>query len=119
MELKDLKPNDLVLFTLSDGGGMHKGIFKQTDKFGHPIFVLTDMGYENQCFDKTLFNLVDLVSRPAISNEYQYIKECIADDKIRRLKLQIELIEEQIERLRKNDFVPSLDDVLNFIDPYD
>ena len=119
MELKDLKPNDLVSFTLGDGKKLHKGIFKQTDKFGHPMFVITDMGCENQCFDKTLFNLVDLVSRPAITDNYEYIKECIADNKIRELELQIELREEQIERLRKGDFVPSFDDVFNFIDPYD
>ena len=119
MELKDLKQNDLVSFTLGNGGKLHRGIFKQTDKIGHPMFVLTDMGYENQCFDKTLFNLIDLVSRPAISNEYQFIKECITDDKISRLKLEIELREEQIERLKKGDFIPSFDDVLNFIDPYD
>ena len=119
MELKDLKQNDLVSFTLGDGEKLHKGIFKQTDEFGHPMFVLTDMGYENQCFDKTLFNLIDLVSRPAITDNYEYIKECIADNKIRELKLQIELREEQIERLRKGDFVPSLDDVFSFIDPYD
>ena len=118
MELKELKPNDLVSFTLGDEK-MHKGIFKQTDKFGHPMFVLTDMGYENQCFDKTLFNLVDLVSRPAIEGDYGYIKECIAYNKIKELELQIELREESIERLRKGDFVPSLDDVFNFIDPYD
>ena len=49
MELKDLKQNDLVSFTLGDKK-LHKGIFKQTDVFGHPMFVLTDMGYENQCF---------------------------------------------------------------------
>lgn len=118
MELKDLKPNDFVSFTLCDKK-LHKGIFKQTDEFGHPIFVLTDMGYENQCFDKTLFNLVDLVLRPAISDEYQYIKECIADNKISELKLQIELREDLIKRLEKGDFVPSLDDVFHFIDPYD
>lgn len=119
MELKDLKQNDLVSFTLGDGKKLYKGIFKQTNELGHPMFVLTDMGYENQCIDKTLFNLIGLVSRPAITDNYEYIKECIADDKIRRLKLQIELREEQIERLRKGDFVPSLDDVFNFIDPYD
>ena len=32
MELKDLKPNDLVSFTLGDVEKLHKGIFKQTDK---------------------------------------------------------------------------------------
>lgn len=117
MELKDLKPNDLVSFKF--GKDLHKGIFSHVSSQGNPVFVFTDMGYENQCFDKTLFNLVDLLSRPAISNEYQYIKGCIADDKIRRLKLQIELAEEQIERLRKGDFVPSFDDVFDFIDPYD
>jgi len=119
MELKDLKQNDLVSFTLGNDKKLHKGIFKQTDKFGHPMFTLTDMGYENQCFDKTLFNLIGLVLRPAIRDNYEYIKECIADDKIGELELQIELREEQIERLRKGDFVPSLDDVFSFIDPYD
>jgi hypothetical protein len=117
MELKDLKPNDLVSFRF--GGDLHKGIFSHVSSRGNPVFVFTDMGYENQCFDKTLFNLVDLVSRPAITDNYEYIKECIADNKIRELELQIELREEQIERLRKGDFVPSFDDVFNFIDPYD
>ena len=115
MELKDLKQNDLVSFTFC--GRNVKGIFDKVDKNNRPVFILTDMGYESQFFE-TIEN-IELIQRPAISVEYQYIKECIADDKIRRLKLQIELIEEQIERLRKGDFVPSLDDVFNFIDPYD
>lgn len=112
MELKDLKPNDLVSFTLGDGK-MHKGIFKQTDEFGHPMFVLTDMGYENQCFDKTLFNLVDLVSRPAIEEDYDYIKECLREK-------ELEYIDEKIETLKqkkkdiKRSFLPTLNDVLNY-----
>ena len=115
MELKDLKHNDLVHFTFN--GLNVKGIFDKVENNNRPIFILTDMGYENQSFE-TIEN-IELIQRPAISDEYQYIKECIADDKIRRLKLQIELREEQIERLRKGDFVPSLNDVFNFTDPYD
>lgn len=115
MELKDLKKNDLVKFTFYKGNV--KGIFDHLDESGHPVFVITDMGIENQSFDA--IDNIDIIARPAIVDEYSYIKECIADNKIREIKLQIELREEQIERLRKGDFVPSLDDVFNFIDPYD
>ena len=112
MELKDLKQNDLVSFTLGDKK-LHKGIFKQTDEFGHPMFVLTDMGYENQCFDKTLFNLVDLVSRPAITYDYDYIKECLMEKELEHIDERIEMLERKKQDI-KMDFLPTLNDVLNY-----
>lgn len=112
MELKELKPNDLVSFTLGDEK-MHKGIFKQTDKFGHPMFVLTDMGYENQCFDKTLFNLIDLVSRPAIEKDYDYIKDCLMEKELEYIDEYIEMLKRKKKDIKK-DFTPMLNDVLNY-----
>ena len=114
MELKELKQNDLVSFTLGDGK-LHKGIFKQTDNFGHPMFVLTDMGYENQCFDKTLFNLVDLVSRPAITDNYDYVKERLVENRICDIDEEIEMLKQEKKAIRRN-FVPRLNDVLNYQD---
>lgn len=114
MELKDLKPNDIVSFTLGDKK-LHKGIFKQTDEFGHPMFVLTDMGYENQCFDKTLFNLVDLVSRPAITYDYDYIKECLREKELEHIDEQIEMLKQKKQDIKRG-FLPTLKDVLNYIE---
>jgi hypothetical protein len=113
MELKDLKQNDLVSFTLGDGKKLHKGIFKQTDEFGHPMFILTDMGYENQCFDKTLFNLVDLVSRPAIEDDYDYIKEHLREKELEYIDGKIEMLEQKKEEIQR-DYIPTLYDVLNY-----
>jgi len=111
MELKDLKPNDLVSFRF--GGDLHKGIFSHVSSRGNPVFVFTDMGYENQCFDKTLFNLVDLVSRPAIEEDYDYIKERLREEEIEAINNQIEMLERKKEYIKK-DFLPTLNDVLNY-----
>lgn len=112
MELKDLKPNDLVSFTLGDKK-LHKGIFKRTDEFGHPMFVITDMGYENQCFDKTLFNLVDLVSRPAIDGDYYCIKEFLREEELESIDNEIEMLKRKKEEIKRS-FLPTLNDVLNY-----
>lgn len=112
MELKDLKPNDLVSFTLGDKK-IHKGIFKQTDEWGYSMFVLTDMWYENQCFDDTLFNLVDLLSRPAITDNYDYIKERLKENRLNDIDEEIEMLKQEKKAIRRN-FVPRLNDVLNY-----
>lgn len=111
MELKDLKPNDLVSFKF--GKDLHKGIFSHVDSQGNPVFVFTDMGYENQCFDKTLFNLVDLVSRPAIEDDYDYIKECLREKELEYIDKRIEMLERKKENIKRS-FLPTLNDVLNY-----
>lgn len=111
MELKDLKPNDLVSFKF--GKDLHKGIFSHVSNQGNPVFVFTDMGYENQCFDKTLFNLVDLVSRPAIEADYDYIKEYLREKELEYMDEKIEMLKRQKEDIKRN-FLPTLNDVLNY-----
>ena len=111
MELKDLKPNDLVSFKF--GKDLHKGIFSHVSNQGNPVFVFTDMGYENQCFDKTLFNLVDLVSRPAIEEDYDYIKECLREKELEYIDNKIKMLERQKESIKRS-FLPTLNDVLNY-----
>ena len=111
MELKDLKPNDLVSFRF--GGDLHKGIFSHVSSRGNPVFVFTDMGYENQCFDKTLFNLVDLVSRPAIEENYDYIKECLREKELEYIDEKIETLKQKKEDIKRS-FLPTLNDVLNY-----
>lgn len=111
MELKDLKPNDLVSFKF--GKDLHKGIFSHVSSQGNPVFVFTDMGYENQCFDKTLFNLVDLVSRPAIEEGYDYIKECLREEELEYIDNEIKMLERKKEYIER-EFLPTLNDVLNY-----
>lgn len=114
MQIKDLKKNDLVIFSFH--GKNVKGIFDKIDKFGHPVFFITDMGYENQAFQD--IDNIDVLERPVI-NDYSYVKECIAEDKIRLLKLRIDLAKENIKKFKSGDFVPFINDVINFVDPYD
>lgn len=111
MELKDKKPNDLISFKF--GKDLHKGIFSHVSSQGNPVFVYTDMGYENQCFDKTLFNLVDLVSRPAIEEDYDYIKECLREKELEYIDEKIEMLERKKEDIKRG-FLPTLNDVLNY-----
>lgn len=111
MELKDLKQNDLVSFKF--GNDLHKGIFSHVDSQGNPVFVFTDMRVENQCFDKALFNLVDLVSRPAIDGDYYCIKECLREEELENIDDKIEMLKRQKEEIKRS-FLPTLNDVLNY-----
>ena len=111
MELKDLKPSDLVSFKF--GIDLHRGIFSHVDSQGNPVFVLTDMRYENQCFDKTLFNSVDLVSRPAIEEDYDYIKEYLREKELEYIDEKIKMLERKKDDIKKS-FLPTLNDVLNY-----
>ena len=111
MEFKDLKPNDLVSFEF--GKDLHKGIFSHVSNQGNPVFVFTDMGYENQCFDKTLFNLVDLVSRPAIDGDYYCVKEFLREKELESIDNEIEMLKRKKEDIKKS-FLPTLNDVLNY-----
>lgn len=120
MELKDLKQNDLVSFRFGYDKNLHKGIFKDIRNNGNPIFVLTDMGYENQEFDKNLFKLDDLLRRPAITGSYYDIKENLFDRKGCELEEQIEELQRKLDELQYqkakkcDEFVPPLNDVLNY-----
>ena len=122
MELKDLKQKDLVSFRFSGDKKLHRGIFKELRNNGNPIFVLTDMGYENQEFDKNLFELDDLLRRPAIEGCYYDIKENLFDRKGCELEEQIEELQRKLDELQYqkekkcDEFVPSLNDVLNYQD---
>jgi len=113
MELKDLKPNDLVSFRFGSGKKLNRGIFKELRNNGNPIFFLTDMGYENQEFNKNLFNLGDLLQRPAIDDDYNYIKECLWEEKLEDINKQIKLLEREKESIKRS-FLPTLNDVLNY-----
>ena len=112
MELKDLKPNDLVEFNFGSNALVVKGIFDEMNN-GNPIFKITSLGYERHVFDKKLVRNINILLRPAITDDYDYIKERLREEKIKDINEQIKKLERKKEYIKK-DFLPTLDDVLNY-----
>ena len=114
MELKDLKPNDLVEFNFGSNSLVVKGIFDEMNN-GNPVFKITSLGYERQVFDKKLVRNINILLRPAITDDYDYIKERLKENRISDIDEKIEMLKQEKKAIRRN-FVPRLNDVLNYQD---
>ena len=114
MELKDLKPNDLVEFNLGSNALVVKGIFDRIYN-GNPIFKITSLGHKRQSFDKKLVRNINILLRPAIKDNYDYIKERLKENRLNDIDEKIEMLKQEKKAIRK-EFVPSLNDVLNYIE---
>jgi hypothetical protein len=112
MELKDLKQNDLVEFNFGSNCLVVKGIFDGTDN-DNIVFKITSLGYERQVFDKKLVRNINILQRPAIEEDYDYIKECLREKEIEYIDKKIEILERKKEDIKRN-FLPTLNDVLNY-----
>ena len=114
MELKDLKPNDLVEFNFGSNALVVKGIFDEMNN-DNPIFKITSLGYERQGFDKKLVRNINILLRPAITDNYDYIKERLKEKRLNDIDEKIEMLKQEKKAIRRN-FVPRLNDVLNYQD---
>ena len=94
MELKDLIQNDLVEFNFGSNALVVKGIFDEIYN-GNPVFKITSLGGEKQAFDKELVRNINILLRPAITYDYDYIKDCLREK-------ELEYIDEKIEMLKNN-----------------
>ena len=112
MELKDLKQNDLVEFNFGSNALVVKGIFDKMYN-DNPVFKITSLGHERQVFDKKLVRNINILLRPAIEEDYDYIKECLWEEKIEEINKQIKLLKQEKEDLERG-FLPTLNDVLNY-----
>jgi len=112
MELKELKPNDLVEFNFGSNCLVVKGIFDEINN-NNIIFKITSLGYEGQAFDKKLVRNINILLRPAIEDDYDYIKECLREKELEYIDKRIEMLERKKENI-KIDFIPTLNDVLNY-----
>ena len=112
MELKDLKPNDLIEFNFGSNALVVKGIFDGMYN-GNPIFQITSLGYEKQVFDKKLVRNINILLRPAIAYDYDYIKGCLREKELEDIDEQIEMLKRKKKDIKK-DFIPMLNDVLNY-----
>ena len=113
MELKDLKQNDLVEFNFGSNALVVKGIFDEMDNDGNLVFQITSLGFENQSFDKKLVRGINILLRPAITDDYNYIKGCLREKELERIDEQIEMLERKKEDIKRR-FLPTLNDVLNY-----
>lgn len=116
MELKDLKPNDLVEFNFGSNVLVVKGIFDGTYN-GNPIFKITSLGRERQAFDKKLVRNIKILLRPAITDNYDYIKERLKENRLNDIDERIEMLKQKKEDIKK-DFLPTLNEVLNYTEEY-
>lgn len=112
MELKDLKRNDLIEFNFGSNALVVKGIFDGIYN-GNPIFKITSLGCEKQSFDKKLVRNINILLRPAITDNYDYIKERLKEKRLNDIDDKIEILKNEKKVIRKN-FVPRLNDVLNY-----
>lgn len=112
MELKDLKQNDLVEFNFGSNALVVKGIFDEMNN-GNPVFKITSLGYERQSFDKKLVHNINILLRPAIEEDYDYIKERLREKELEYIDKQIETLKRKKDDI-KRDFLPTLYDVLNY-----
>lgn len=112
MELKELKPNDLVEFNFGSNALVVKGIFDEMYN-GNPVFKITSLGGEKQAFDKKLVRNINILLRPAITYDYDYIKECLMKEEIGSINNQIEMLKQKKKDI-KNSFIPMLNDVLKY-----
>ena len=112
MELKDLKPNDLVKFNFGNNALVVKGIFDEIYN-GNPVFKITSLGGEKQAFDKELVRNINILLRPAITYDYDYIKDCLKEKELEYIDDKIEMLKQKKKDIKK-DFIPMLKDVLNY-----
>lgn len=112
MELKDLKPNDLVEFNFGSNALVVKGIFDETYN-GNPVFKITSLGGEKQAFDNKLVRNINILLRPAITYDYDYIKDCLKEKELGYIDEYIEMLKRKKKDIKK-DFIPTLNDVLNY-----
>lgn len=112
MELKDLKPNDLVEFNFGSNCLVVKGIFDEINN-NNLIFKITSLGWERQVFDKKLVRNINILLRPANTYDYDYIKECLREKELEYIDKKIEMLERKKEDI-KRCFLPTLNDVLNY-----
>lgn len=112
MELKDLKPNDLVEFNFGSNALVVKGIFDGIYD-GNPVFKITSLGYKRQSFDKKLVRNINILLRPAIKYNYDYIKERLKENRLNDIDEKIEMLKQEKKAIRK-EFVLTLNDVLNY-----
>lgn len=115
MEFSDLKPKDLVEFNFGSNVFVVKGIFDRLDDNGNPVFQITSLGVENQSFDKKLVRNIQLLLRPAITEDYDYIKECLREKELENIDERIEILKRKKEDIKRS-FLPTLNNVLNYIE---
>ena len=116
MELKDLKQNDLVEFNFGSNALVVKGIFDEKNN-DILIFKITSLGYERQAFDKKLVRNINILLRPAIEEDYDYIKERLREKELEYIDNKIKMLERQKEDIKRS-FLPTLNDVLNYTEEY-
>jgi hypothetical protein len=112
MELKDLKQNDLVEFNFGSNALVVKGIFDEMSN-NNLIFKITSLGYERQVFDKKLVSNINILLRPAITDDYDYIKERLKEKRLNDIDEQIEMLKRKKKDIKRS-FLPTLNDVLNY-----
>lgn len=112
MELKDLKQNDLIEFNFGSNALVVKGIFDEMNN-DNPVFKITSLGYERQVFDNKLVRNINILLRPAIEEDYDYIKERLREKELEHIDEKIEMLKQKKEEI-KRDFIPTLYDVLNY-----
>ena len=112
MELKDLKPNDLVEFIFGSNALVIKGIFDEMNN-DNPVFKITSLGCEKQAFDKKLVRNINILLRPAIEEDYDYIKERLREKELEDIDEQIETLKQKKKDIKRS-FLPTLNDVLNY-----
>lgn len=112
MELKDLKQNDLVEFNFGSNALVIKGIFDEMNN-DNPVFKITSLGCEKQAFDKKLVRNINILLRPAIVYGYDYIKERLREKELENIDERIEILERKKEEIKK-EYIPMLNDVLNY-----
>ena len=116
MELKDLKPNDLVEFNFGSNALVIKGIFDEMSN-DNPVFKITSLGRERQIFDKKLVRNINILLRPAITDNYDYIKERLKEKRLNDIDEEIETLKQEKKDINRN-FIPTLKDVLNYTEEY-
>jgi hypothetical protein len=116
MELKDLKQNDLVEFNFGSNALVVKGIFDEMNN-DNLVFKITSLGYERQVFDKKLVRNINILLRPAIEEDYDYIKERLRGKELEHIDERIEMLKRKKKDI-KNSFIPMLNDVLNYTEEY-
>ena len=100
MELNDLKQNDLVEFNFGSNALVVKGIFDRMDSNNNLIFKITSLGYERQVFDKKLVRNINILQRPAITDNYDYIKERLKEKRLNDIDEKIRICKRRLRQQR-------------------